>query len=65
MMIPINHNNGQPLMIDIGTTCDKLDLSRPSVMKLVAQGKLKSVKWGRRHLINFASVVAFSEGKAA
>lgn len=60
-----NHSTDEPLLVDINTACRKLDLSRPTVGKLVASGALKGVRCGRRHLVNYASLVAFSEGRAA
>jgi len=53
-----------PLLISIRRACKELNCSRPTVGKLLKEGRIKSVPLGRRRLVNFNSVRAFAEGRA-
>lgn len=43
----------------IPDTCGKLSLSRSYVYELIAAGKLKSVKAGRRRLVTESAIAAY------
>jgi excisionase family DNA binding protein len=60
----VDDNPDLPLLISIRRTCKELDCSRPTVGKLLKEGRLRSVNLGRRKLVNYASVRAFAEGAA-
>jgi excisionase family DNA binding protein len=56
---------GVPLLVSIQQATVATQLSHATLYKLIAAGKLRTIKCGRRRLVNFQSLRDFSEGRAA
>lgn len=57
--------NGEPTTISIKETKKESGLSHTTVYKLIKEGKLQTVKVGRRHLVVYASLKRLLTPKVA
>lgn len=51
--------------LTLNQTCERLQLSRPSVVGLIESGLLHAIKVGRKWLVSAASVDRFINGEAS
>jgi len=53
------------LFLTIAQVCERMQLSRPTVVGLIHEGQLKAVKVGRHWRISTASVESLTDGHGA
>jgi len=64
-MAPANTEHPQPLLYTVDDAIHMLGSSRTSIYRLMSEGALESVRFGRRRLIRAASIHALAETGAA
>ena len=52
-------------LLSINQACERLNLGRWSIYKLINQNRLKTVKLGRRRLVTMSAIRAFIENLEA
>ncbi|MBX7492651.1 helix-turn-helix domain-containing protein [Qipengyuania sp. 1NDW9] len=55
----------QPLLVEFADACALLNISRPTLQKMTEDGRIRSVKIGRKHMVPRAEIHRFVNGEAA